>query len=260
MSMTVGDIQNLIAAFAGAASGSTSRYTPAELVFNNIDFTLLAMNNARRTVERVRDLFYAATDVTLSIASSGGNLDAATEVGNSTLVKVKKVQAVSVPISGGYLPIEFLSNDTYVERVRRQVGRTAYAAGNTATQYGITQTTPVAIQQGKVITLQPASGFTFPVSARLDVVRFLPDYEEPDESDFIMEACPEFLQWQGIVELNRLVKQFGLRPLEGDVAEPADLAAQAMQTLLAWDDSLRGGTTDLPATGAPPPVLQSRKE
>lgn len=160
---------------------------------------------------------------------------------------VKRVKYVSLPIaSGDYEVIEFLTNDQFLSRVRMQTGRQSFNAIKTLSMLGATGlVNPLAYQNAQTIYLSGQYA-TLPIVAQLSVVQWLPDYLTDTDSDFFTQYSPEYLQWQGLVELNNLYRRFA--PKEGsiDVTEITGLAAAAMQQLLAWDMSTIRGTSSYP--------------
>lgn len=164
--------------------------------------------------------------------------------GESQFIGIKRVQNVSLPISGGFIPIEFLTNDDFNARLRMQTGRSAYNPGLTPRMLGFYSENPICIQQGQTLSLEPASQFTFPVAASLSVTQWMPDYVLPTDSDFFVEFAPEYLQWQGILECNKLIKFFVERR-EGNLQEPDVIveATAAYNSLIEWDKSIRDGTS-----------------
>lgn len=214
----------------------------SDFTINGVDTLGVAINNARRAAERIHDFRYSETTASLSITANGASLTAATAVGWATLIPIKRVRRVSLPLAGGdHLPIEFMTVDDYLARIRRQTGRTAYSPANTLAAQGVSFTNPVAYQQGQSLFLAPASQFTFPVTATLDVVQFLPDYSADTDHDFIMDEASEYLQWQAIVEGNKYWKEFVQRQ-EGNLQEPEEYAQMALASLIAWDESLSRST------------------
>lgn len=223
--MTVGQIKDTIASYL--------KVKTYDFLVNDVDTLLIAINNARRTAERLHDFRYSEASVTLSIATGGTALAATT----------KRVRRVSLPIAGGdYLPIEFMTYDEWLARLRRQTGRAAYLATNTLAQCGVSQVNPVAYQQGQSLFLVPASQFTFPVAAKLDTVQLQPDYVDDTSTDFFTVHAPEFLQFRAILEGNKYWKEFVPRQ-EGGLDEPQQLADEAFQALIEWDNSLSQSTS-----------------
>lgn len=168
-----------------------------------------------------------------------------------SVVGIKRIQNVILPIANGdSIPIEFLTNDDWNARVKRQIGRQAYNSSFTLAQLGFYSENPVCYQQGQTLNLVPASQFTFPVNVSLSVVQWMPDYVNDTDTDYFTINGPEFLQWQGIIECNKLIKFFVQRR-EGNLDEE-NLQAEAqaaLQALIAWDIGIASGTST-PATAA----------
>jgi len=67
-------------------------------------------------------------------------------------------------------------------------------------------------------------------------------------TDFLMENGWRYLLWEGVLHTNRFIKSFANKQ-EGNIDEPAIQAnaQEALQELIAWNTSIRDGTTS-PAT------------
>lgn len=319
--MNIGSLKNLIAGYL--------KRVPYDFLVNDVDTLLVAINNARRTAEKMHDFRYSETSVFLSIGANGASLAASyinstiavtgtlvpdvagswalagtrngapfftvtvstvvyflsftgsawqirpggftgsngwnltttstdpsgnyVATGTSTgvavvtavgaTVDVKRVRRVSLPIAGGdYLPVEFMTQDAWLARVRQQTGRAVYTPANTLAQSGIYQINPVAYQQAQSLLLVPVAQYTFPIVSKLDVVQFMPDYTQDSDSDFFTENAPEYLQWAAICEGNKYWKDFVARQ-EGNLDEPKQNADEALQSLIAWDASLSESTS-----------------
>lgn len=159
---------------------------------------------------------------------------------------VKRVKYVSLPIAAGdYEPIEFLTNDQFLNRVQMQTGRQAFNSGKTLANLGSTLIgNPVAYQNAQMLYLAP-SNLPFPIIAQLNIVQWMPDYTGNNSADYFTNYAPEFLQWQGILEVNKYQKRFTVRQ-EGDVDEDhvKMMADLALQSLIAWDSGIEDGTTE----------------
>lgn len=210
----------------------------------NIDLGLYALNTARRKFERAHDFKYAEINGALSITASGGLITAATGLGAGATIK--RVVDVELPIAGGdYIPIEFMTEDAWTARVRRQVGRQAYDPLATLASLGVSDENPIAYQQGQTIFLAPAAQFTFPVAARLNVVRFMADYTTDADQDFFCDYAPDALLWSGLLELNKLFRRYAPKQ-EGNISdeEIVAFAAESTQALMKWDtETVRGTST-----------------
>lgn len=242
--ITVGNLKDLIAIYMGKSSAS-------DLTINSFDVGMYALNAARRKAERLADFVYAEDDAALSIASSGTLITAATGLGTGEAVK--RVTGVDLPVSGDYITIEFLTDKEWGSRIQRQIGRQTYSSGSTLAQLGVSNGNPIAYQKGQKIYLVPASQFSFPVSARISVIKFLADYDANGDTDFFTQFAPEYLQWQAILEANKYFLRFSERQ-EGNIDEKAvgAMAEEALQTLLLWNASLVSDTSTPPETSKAP--------
>lgn len=231
---TIGELKSIVAGYFVDAQGVNTPVATYTNI-NGQDFLLLALNNARRSAERLHDFQYSMTNVTLSIASGGSDV----------LDSVKRVSDVMLPVAGGdFLPIELITNDEWNSRVTRYVGTQPYDATRTLADYGIASVNPVAYQQGRTIALVPAAQFSFPIAARLNVVKFLDDYTDDADTDFFTTFAPDYLQWAAIMELNKYAKTFVPR-VEGTLPETSvqTFMATAYAALIEWDGSQLSGSS-----------------
>lgn len=190
------------------------------------------------------------TRATTSSSPAGAYTAHGTNTGTLTVtqttgtVQVKSIQNVLLPVADGYFPIEFLSNDEWNERLAIQVGREIYNPAKTLAAFGIDTTNPVAIQQAQTIELTGAGQITFPITAKLSITRWLPDYTSTSDTDFIIQRAPDFMMWQTLLEVNKYFKVESPRT-EGNLDETSLSAARdaAFQALVAWDISISAGTT-----------------
>lgn len=237
MSTTVGQMKSIVTLLLGNTNLT-------DYINSGQDLILVAMNNARRSVERLHDFNYSRVTGTLSVASSGGDLTAIQV--NSASVVLKRIYTVSLPVSAGdYIPVEFMTEKDFSDRLQRQVGRTPYDSSLTAADYGISSTAVVAYQRGQVLFLYPPSQITFPITARIDIVEFLPDYTADGNTDFLLTYGTDYIQWATIYELNKMVKAFVPRAeTEIQSEEIAGNMQSAYQSLLAWDNSINNDGTE----------------
>lgn len=175
----------------------------------------------------------------------GANTGALTITQTTGTISVKRVSNVLLPIAQSfYVPIEFLTNDEWNERVMRLIGRDHYNTAKTAEEVGVSQFNAVAYQQAQSVFLVPASLYTFPVTAKLSIVRWMPDYTTGADTDFFTQYAPDFLIWRAIWEINNYFKVF-VKRTEGNVDEQfiQGMADAALQALIAWDVAIATGTT-----------------
>ena len=196
----------------------------------------------------------ASTNPTGSYTPGGSFTGTATVATATGAVLIKNIDNVLCPISPGYVPIEFLSQETWMERVRRQICRGPFTPTNSLAQYGFALQNPVAVQQGQQLFLYLPEQFSYPVTVQLDALQFMPDYVNSGDTDFFLQIAPEFMMWQGILECNKLTKSFVQRR-EGNLEEPniEAFAQQAFQSLIEWDQSISGNTGSPAALRFQPP-------
>lgn len=176
--------------------------------------------------------------------------------GQSQFVGIKRIQNVLLPLTTGDLvPIEFLTNDDWISRILRLNGRQPWNPGLTSYQLGISANNPTCYQQGQSLFLVPPSQFHFPITATLSVVQWMPDYVANNDTDYFTMYGPEFLQWQGIIEGNKLLQTFVQRR-EGNLDETnlQAEAQEALQALIAWDVTISNGTSTPYVPPAPQPA------
>ena len=239
--MTIAELKTFIAVYMG-------RSTANDLILNGLDTALVALNSARRYLERAHDFKYAEKNVFVSIPAStaGGLLTACHETSalTGTHVGVKRVSSVLLPVaSSGYQPIEFMTEDEWVARTRRQIGRQPYDATKTLAQLGVTtNANPVCYQQGQTLFLDPQPTPSA-IVAQLNVTRWMPDYVT-SETDFFTTYAPEALHWQAIIECNKFWRRFVPKQESNiDEGEVQKMADTALASLIAWDVSTMKNTS-----------------
>ena len=245
--MTIAELKTFIAVYMG-------RSTANDLVLNGLDTALVALNSARRYLERAHNFKYAEVNAFVQIPPTGGSLTACFPVValTGTLIGVKSVSSVMLPVaSSGYQPIEFMTEDEWVARTRRQIGRQPYDANKTLAQLGVTTNmNPVAYQQGQTLFLDPSPGT---VIAQLNVTRWMPDYVT-NETDFFTTYAPEALHWQAIIECNKFWRRFVPKQESNiDEGEVQKMADTALASLIAWDVSTTKNTSTPEAQAAAKP-------
>lgn len=188
--------------------------------------------------------------LTTASSSPAGSYTAHTYTGTATVasvsgsISVKRIQTVALPVaSSGYQPIEFLTNDEWLGRLKRQIGRTPYDASMTLAQLGVATRNPLAYQNGQTVYLYPED-LALPIVAQLNCVRWMPDYTTGSDTDFFTTYGPEALRWFAILELNKMWRRY-VDKQESNVSEEAvkALADEARADLIAWDISTCRGTS-----------------
>lgn len=156
-------------------------------------------------------------------------------------IAVKRVKYVSLPLDDStFEPVEFVAQDQFEARLRELTGRTQFVSSATLPSLGYS----LAYQLGQTVYLTPGSA-TLPIVAQLSVVQWLPDYTMDADTDFFTQYGSDYLQWAGILEVNKLFRRFAPKQ-EGNIDEPAIQAAAdaALQEFIAWDNSITKGASE----------------
>jgi hypothetical protein len=241
---TLLEIKQQIATYLGRDE-VTDLNPSTELSGINIDLGTYAVNEAMLRIQRMVDLKYCENTYALSIASTGTALSAATGLSGAV---IKRVESVQLPISGGdYIPIEFLTEKEWTDRVQRAIGRQEYDAAATLDELGLTQGNPLAYQRGSTIYLAPAAQFTFPVAARIDVYSFLAPVSADADNNFLTNIAPDYLLWQGVLEVNKFYRRHVVKQ-EGNIDEASvkEYRDEAQASLLQWNREIEAGTSTPP--------------
>lgn len=173
----------------------------------------------------------------------GSNTGSPVVVLASSLTGIKRIKYVSLPTDSGiYEQIEFVSKDQFDSRMRVQVGRAPFVSSAAVPSLGY----PLAYQEGQAIYLAPNSA-TLPIVVQLSAVRWMPDYAADADSDFFTQYAPDYLQWAAVLEINKLFRRFAPSQ-QGAIDEPAiqAMADQSLQALVAWDNGITKGASELP--------------
>jgi hypothetical protein len=97
------------------------------------------------------------------------------------------------------------------------------------------------VQQAAILQLYPNARVVIPqnpLPVFLDVVRYFPDYTDPDDNvDFLLQFGDNWLGFAAICYLNTFVKEFVPRQ-EGNIPAPTAERDDAWSKLIAWDAQL----------------------
>lgn len=239
--MTVLQLKQLMAVYLG-------RTLVSDLTLNGVDTALYALNAARRIAERSHDFKYAEDNAFISVGSTGANIiggcwDGPTLASPAAVMQIKRIETALLPLTNGeYQPIEFMTQNELLNRVRRQTGRTLFNASKTLAQLGVSTENVILYQNGHSIYLYPTPASA--ITVQLNSVRWMPDYTVDGDTDFFTLYAPEFLQWQAILECNKFWRRY-VPKQESNIDEAAvqAMADAALQSLIAWDYSTTSGSS-----------------
>ena len=239
--MTVLQLKQLMAVYLG-------RTLVSDLTLNGVDTALYALNSARRIAERSHDFKYAEDNAFIKVGSTGANIiggcwDGPTLADPAKVMQIKKIETVLLPLADGdYQPIEFMTQNEFLNRVKRQTGRTLFNSSKTLVQLGVSTENVILYQNGHSVYLYPTP--TSDIIVQLNTVRWMPDYTADGDTDFFTLYAPEYLQWQAILECNKFWRRY-VPKQESNIDEAAvqAMADAALQSLIAWDYSTTSGSS-----------------
>lgn len=220
-----------------------------DLVINEIDLGLTAVNHVRRVAEQTNDFNFTHRLLQLDVDGvTGGRLDEASEYGRDdtdcpTKFAIKTVIDVGVfDTDGNFRPVEWTTSSDTLNRQRQD---NYYGTPRVPTD-GQALCGPIGQQRfvfsgNRVYLFPKATNLT--VTLGIDAYTFTPDW---DEDDFDPDEPPReaddpwlfhgamYLQWATVVHLNHLFKGFVFRQ-EGNLPPPEKLAESGLDALMRWD-------------------------
>lgn len=218
----------------------------ASFVIGSVDILKRAINKSRLWAE-LRHNFelcrVQAKVATVNLTTGGSLTTAVLQSDGVTPVRIKTIERAFIQLGNGdTVPVEFVSRNYHIQRVRRRYEDiTSTEAVTPAAQTVLYQTFAV-IQQGQTIYISPPNAVSFggatSVPVFFDAVKLLSDYSADGDTDFFLDQGAEFMLYRSIYQLNLHLKEDARVPISKDAL------ADAWGTLLAWDKSLIAGTVD----------------
>lgn len=207
-------------------------------VVNGLDLLQYAVNMARKNIERKRDLELAKTVATLEVTlGEFVSLDGAVDADDEP-VDIKTILHVQATAVGA--PIGYISRSMHQRSLARRLARVQVAE----LESGLTATVDQLnlVRFGNDVYLSPPNaedwGGYNPVSVLLDVVRWLPDYSDNDDTDFLLEHCVDYMLLETYRSLQLFIKE------DARLQVSDEKLANAWHALVAWDSNLVVGDTD----------------
>jgi hypothetical protein len=235
--MNIGDIRKLIAAYA-----SPNKAT-ADFLVGSVDLLMQALNNARTEVEMLVDFNLSKTWVDFSVDRySGCGLDDGYLHGTLENIAVKSIIDGGFLVDGKVVPAEIIELDqhiTDIRQIRDLRGGRRYSRGD-----AIPADYPAAEDwcRDRKLILAGEQIFSYPGelvagtkdTAVLYVNRWLGEYTNDNDEDFLTNYGHNYLMWSGICEVNYLTERFVPRQ-EGSLTAPENQRARALEALQRWD-------------------------
>ena len=206
-----------------------------------VDLLRSAVNMARKNIERRFDFELAKRVAKLTMTFGQlVSLDEAYDPDDETeAVGIKTLLRVQQASTG--VPVGYLSRDAHQRRLERQFARAhseVIAAGLTATVSNLN-----VVRYGNSVYLSPPnaqdwSASTTTMDLLMDVVAWLPDYADDDDTDFLLEHCADYL----LLETYRYLQLFIKEDARLNISD--EKMAGAWHALMTWNNNLVVGDSD----------------
>lgn len=233
----------------GVLRGAVAGYlqiAPNELIVNNVDLSLIAFNNARKTAERYRD-WNCQEIIATGIAVNGkGSWASMTDLETDLSVRLKQPQSFYRQQSDGLLvPMRHSSRKTgVVKALEYRDANTIYDAARrypgdiVQTEFPFLSNTPSS--EFEVLMYGSGKYELFPtptenITVVVDGHRWLDNYTGDDDTDFFVEDGFDYMMYAAIVELNLRFQTF-IPQQEGNLSPPEKARDNALASLQEHDD------------------------
>ena len=234
--MTVGELKKVVAAYLQVPT--------SDLVQNNIDLGIVALNNARRRAELHKDwqteLYRVKTTTTLG----DGNWESMTRVSDSASVTVKTPQTfwmleneVLVPLyhhtieHGATWARERLASRSFTTD-RRYLRDDEYRLTLHEMNPGYSSDYQIFLR-GTEFIIEPTPSENKEI--HVDGFIWLDDYTDDADTDFFTERGEEYMQWSAVVDLNHIFQAF-IPQTEGNLSPPVRARNEALEALAKYDE------------------------
>lgn len=229
--MTVGQIKKQVAAYL---QNSVSSF-----VVDGMDLLLHELNAARRQAELLHDFSENLVYGQLSVdPDDGGSLDSVVLVSDgTTAVNVRSVQTYYLRDTTAQADIP-LYHHPYKNRAVRDKWKHGKTVFDYTTRYrddagrSLGPVNPEILQSGRTVYLHPTPSEAKTI--RMHAYKWMTDYDNDNDTDWMTEDGPEYLKWAAIVNLNFRNKHFVPRQ-EGNLSPPEKARDQALSLLISND-------------------------
>lgn len=240
--MKIGQLKTLIAAYLHKETSMFVKGTGGD----QVDLLLVALNNARKTAERVHDFATCLKGGYYTVGATGANWATGITWWDAGTQKVKKVKNWFLRGSDGVAGGEF-GNDTILRatdkdtKVKAQASLDYSGMANLERYPGTlasNRSDPLLGQTYVILNGQRVLLHPTPTSDQIltvDACFWWPNWTSSNDDDWFTQNGEEFLMWQGIVEANRLASQF-VGNVEGNLPPPTKDADRALEQLIATDE------------------------
>ena len=230
--MDIGTIKSVAAGYLQKA--------PADFVVNGVDLLLVALNNARKKAELLHDFNANRVNAQIQVDPTNG-VDISTAVlkGTSTPVALKEFITFYLADPNGEIPLYHHGKKSLAVWMKERNWNARGRYLSTEVRYPDDQylrvlrigPTEVYID-GTKIHIQPTQSDT--TTLYIDGVRWMDDYTQDTDTDWITTHGGSYLQWACVCEVNYLTSTFTPN-FDGNLSPPEKLREQALDLLVQWD-------------------------
>lgn len=229
--MNFGDFKTMVAAFLAR---NETDYTSG-----TFDFLSNAVNMARKATERLHDfnLCRVKAQVTMDLVNGVDISTAVLASDGTTAVSIKSIRTSYLPYNSNanFYPVRTITKNQYnsmmlnvAEQHHVHPKTLANSDIRCVPAYYLVRDNTTLFVTPNDTNLYPTT--TFPV--QLDVVKWLDDYTQDSDTDFLLDTCSDYMLFKTVALLEPFMKE--------DVRMPL-IAAQlkdAWKTVLIWDGRL----------------------
>lgn len=188
---------------------------------------MVAINNARKFVERIHDFKFTAVSCEVALNADKFVTIYETNLTNALTdgtFRLKSIRTLSKLVDGVAAPREIKSLELEREDVRFREER------------GIRKEffNYVIVDGVNLVCPEGSEGDTY----LIDGYAWLDDYTSTNDEDFMTRHGADYLMWGTVVEVNHMIRSLIPRQ-EGTLAPPVGLRDAAMVSLITWDDYLK---------------------
>jgi len=199
-----------------------------------------AINDAHTWMQRTHVFERASVEITVPDVSltAGADLSTAVLRGTSTSVQVRSLKTAWIPNSDGTgeFPVDIIDRKVWVARQKRRYDTALNNAVTQAPTSGSEYYPLEIVLNGTLVHFSSANPSVISGAAACDVhfdaVKWFPDYEEDEDTDFFLDFCFDFMVMKSVENLSTYLKE------DQRVVVPNKQKEDAWLSIIRWDTSL----------------------
>src|SRR6266436_403196 len=234
MARTLKDLRMAVAAFATR--------NESDFLISGQDCLLLAINLAKDAAQRAVDFEAAKVSTQLVISVlNGGDVSGMTIYGTTTPVLPKSLKRAFLSVGTLPIPVELISRDVYVQRIKRRFSGLSSLASVTDVITSFAPFPFVVIQVGTTVQIFPADTTQLGsgnVTLFFDILQWLPDFVQLIDGSFLFDFAFEYMIFRTLYYLNFLLKE------DQRVAITSKMLDDTWTNVVQWNATYIASSTD----------------